>query len=693
MRRLAASAGAAVAILAGASARAGTFDALGDYQIGPDAVASITFDKEPDRYLPSDADPKCMNPMYTVVQKPGAVEGSGYAELRITDGCAERFLFTLPSVQGSYRAGVWMRHGGLDASVVVSYAAGSGLDTLYVTMTPTGRTTSDGWVELASNEFPVDGSKLDRVYLKTVGYAAADAVEVDGFEVERTGPYWAQSDCSGLGDPVCGPEAVCIYNRCILGQVSLPVLPSDTLKNAVVDVLESQMRVFYGGRRSRAIYLPAAITKLEQLRKAKTAWQFWSGWAAAVHALHDWHTDTDMGITGSVGPRHRLNACFIEGDADVSHGAWASDPKYADILVSHVGAADNGGLKAGDRLIAVDGQHPIAWAATLAGVDWGYHVATDPDTYADFVEALGGPFWTGGALVMRYATTITVLRCDPNGTCAGTPETIAVSSLGNAGGGDDVVCDNRPFYHLDPANSPDPNNHRVFGHIYRGAIAGTAPEEAIFGMVWDTLNGGGNPNSPVNSAISAAITDWEANARGVILDHRAGNGGTLDAASNMTRLVRPKGVAGIMRAPIEVAGYDGPNDAAEGLAIYNGNRGLVYNMGADDWAMGLPVALIIHRDGSASDYMPFAMKGAPNTRLFGPHATAGAFSTFIEFSSWGGLYYQYGSGDTIGPDGSAQIGHGVVPDEIILPKQSDLLAGKDTLFEAALAWVRKELKP
>ena len=35
----------------------------------------------------------------------------------------------------------------------------------------------------------------------------------------------------------------------------------------------------------------------------------------------------------------------------------------------------------------------------------------------------------------------------------------------------------------------------------------------------------------------------------------------------------------------------------------------------------------------------------------------------------------------------------LVPDEIVLPKQSDLLVGKDTVYEAALAWVRSELKP
>jgi hypothetical protein len=47
----------------------------------------------------------------------------------------------------------------------------------------------------------------------------------------------------------------------------------------------------------------------------------------------------------------------------------------------------------------------------------------------------------------------------------------------------------------------------------------------------------------------------------------------------------------------------------------------------------------------------------------------------------------------IAADGRALIGHGVVPDVVLLPRESDLLAGRDTLHEAALAWLREELEP
>lgn len=38
-------------------------------------------------------------------------------------------------------------------------------------------------------------------------------------------------------------------------------------------------------------------------------------------------------------------------------------------------------------------------------------------------------------------------------------------------------------------------------------------------------------------------------------------------------------------------------------------------------------------------------------------------------------------------------GHGVEPDFVVLPLQSDLMDGKDTVYDAALAWVRQGLKP
>lgn len=672
-------------------ARAGEFDGLGEYHAASGAAAYFDFETEPDRYFPSDADAKCEPLMFAPVVADDAVDGSGYVRLDTLPGCAERFQVTLPTEQASYRASVWTRHGVLDGNFVIVYAEGSGLDRVDALLAPTGRTTSDGWVELATNDFSVDGALVDHAYIRVSTYASVAGVDLDALEITPSGVFSPQRDCAGISDPACTAEEVCIDNRCMAGGLSVPPLPPDALRNEVVDVLEAKARLFYGGRRSRELYLSHALDAMEQMRTAATAYRFWNAWATGIHRLHDWHTDTYGGPHAIRGSTHRLNACFFEGDADVSHGAWPKDAKYADILVSHSGPGA-AGLKAGDRLVAVDGLHPIAWATQLASIDWGFHVATDPDNFADYAEGLGGPPWSGGAFIQRYATNLTVIRCDDKGQC-GAPETIAVTDLPDGGGGPDVACDNRPFYHLDPADSPDPEKHYVFGSFFRGPIAGTTPEEGIRGLVWDTLYGGGDPNSNVNQAIAAALADFKANAHGVILDHRAGNGGTIDTVSAFTSLVRPPATGFVNRIPIEIAGVGGPTTVAEGLAQFaefEATTGVA--VGAVDWAQSLPVALILHRDGSASDYFPFAMKGAPHVRIFGPHATAGAFSTYIQFSTTG-LGFQLGSGDTLSPTGETMIGYGAVPDVILLPRQSDLLAGKDTLFEAALGWVRSELAP
>lgn len=672
------------------SARASTFDEQGVFVADASASGFEPF-SSPERYLPEDADPSCADPQFTVIEDETlALEGSSFARVAVSDVCAERFVVHVPASQGSYRSSVWIRHGSGEIHLVAKYPDDSGVTTQIAYLAPTGRATSDGWIELASNELPFDGTVEGAIlYLLVSDYAAEDGIDVDALEITSSGTYRDAPSCEGVHDPVCGDDALCVGGTCRLGNPSVPPLPDEAIRDQVVDMMKSRLQVFFGGQWTRQHDLPVALETLDSMRSATSAWKFWNGFATAIHQLHDWHTNINGPIQGGPVPK-RLSACFIEGDADLTRSVAPSDPQYRDILVSHAAETGNAGLHAGDRLVAIDGMHPIAWARSLVDVNWGYHTAPDPTSFADFPEALGGR-----GLIVQFAKTLTVLRCDAAaGTCSDTLETIQVADIENqmSGMGGGLSCDNRPSYHLG-ASSPPPNHH-VFGNVFRGAVDGTTPEEAIYGMVWDTLYGGGDPNSALNTAFKTAIADWKANARGVILDHRAGNGGTIDSPELLTTLVRPAEDAAVYLMPIETAGYEGPTDATEGILLFNQNRANVaYHVGADDYAADLPVALIIHRDGSASDYLPFGMKGAPKTRIFGPGPTAGAFSTFIQFYYWGSLSFQFASGDTITKDGAPLIGHAVMPDEIVQQKQSDLIHGVDTIHEAALAWVRQELRP
>ncbi|MBW2456761.1 MAG: hypothetical protein JRI68_19750, partial [Deltaproteobacteria bacterium] len=380
------------------------------------------------------------------------------------------------------------------------------------------------------------------------------------------------------------------------------------------------------------------------------------------------------------------SACFIEGDANTSAGSWPKHHKFRDLLVSHTGYSGNHGIGQGDRLVAVDGQHPFDWALGLQAVRWSLWRANDNQVFSELAEHMRG-------MILDHATTFSILRCSTlTGLCSDVPETFVVADLPDDTG-NQVRCDNRPFYHFTSGSNPSPE-HNVGYNFFQGRIADTTAQEAIYGLLWDTLYGGGDPNGHVNQHIKDAYTDFKQNARGVILDHRAGNGGTVDGAETATILVRPPETMLVMVSPNELAGFDGPDTPAEGIALFEKYQSMYpMEVGSSSYDPDMPVALLLHRDGSASDFMPFGMKGAPKLKIFAQGPTAGAFSTYYQYVYWGGISWRMATGDSIASDGRALIGHGVAPDVVVEQKQSDLLAGKDTVHEAGLAWVRDNLKP
>ena len=176
----------------------------------------------------------------------------------------------------------------------------------------------------------------------------------------------------------------------------------------------------------------------------------------------------------------------------------------------------------------------------------------------------------------------------------------------------------------------------------------------------------------------------------MILDHRSGNGGTILGPMILWSFAVPSHASDVY--------FDRPfgdpdiPTVAEGLAIFQKALalGLVEYAGGSS-PSSMPVALLTTRDVSASDWLPYGMKGAPNVKHFAPYETNGGFSTRYAFGYWLGISYVMAVGDTFGPEGHTLNGTGVSPDVVVLPKQSDLLVGKDSVYEAALAWVRQEL--
>ncbi len=337
----------------------------------------------------------------------------------------------------------------------------------------------------------------------------------------------------------------------------------------------------------------------------------------------------------------------------------------------------------GDRLLSVDGVHPVEWARSLINTDFGYWSASNHSTEAEAVSRLPG-------LISRFADHIDVLRCDASTkTCAAQPETISITDLpasppGTSAG---IGCDNRPVLHVPGTPKSHPQ-----GGFFSGIVDESDAQEAIYGLAWSSLNAGGQ--SSIGPLLEGAVAEWRQKARGVILDHRTGYGGTNLGPPIIWNFVRNP-------TPLDVFLFrrrsedTGPASLAEGKAIFDEllAAGKVESAGGNDPVLDVPVALLVHLDGSASDWLPLGMKGAPKARIFGPYSTAGAFSTLFDFSYWSALGYSIAVGDTIDASGQTRNGFGVVPDEVVVPLQSDLLSGKDTVYDAALAWVRTELKP
>jgi hypothetical protein len=177
------------------------------------------------------------------------------------------------------------------------------------------------------------------------------------------------------------------------------------------------------------------------------------------------------------------------------------------------------------------------------------------------------------------------------------------------------------------------------------------------------------------------------------MDHRQGHGGTMVTADILISFSRQGAVplASLFR---NRAADEGPQTLEEGKELFLKIRGYAgIHVGSNAPQVHIPVAFLTTWDVSASDFLPYLMKGASQVRLFGPGPTMGAFGTFFQYSYWGGLRWSLGAEDSLTPEGITLCGRGVDPDEVVFPKQSDLLEGKDTVHEAAVHWLRKEIEP
>lgn len=662
----------ALACFVPAPALAGSFDTEGRFSFAQDAVYTQDFEQD----LPRPEGEGSL----TVVDE-GALLGERVLALGAFEGVD--LPVELPKGASNYRVRVWVR-GDLIGTLEIRYGDNPhpGVDEI-TALYPTGRMTSDGWVEVGNDAVPIDGTRQASV---TVGFFAPSGGAVDALELrieralapnERSG-----AACSGPIDPVaCGPSQVCQFGQCRHVRGWVPPIPAN--RDDVAAYLAARIELLFGPFLERQIDLPHARVALARMATAGNKWSYWNAFTLAVRLLRDGHTGTSSLADFVLENEKPLGLCFIEGEADLSWAQAPADDTFLDVLVSHTGKDRNLGLVRGDRLLRVDGKHPIDWARGLTEHHWSLGTTSDRDTHAELAEQLR-------SLVARYARTIEVVRCDPASSTCGAPETIDLATLPPITPDEPferIQCDNRPLRHL--ADSPADHIPAGGSKVYFGQLVESDADERIWGAEWDSLYTSGNDG--VAPGLKAAVAAFEAEARGVVLDHRTGNGGTILGPDILWRFAVP-------RRPVS-AYFDRQRAEDEMPSVFEGYQAFQVGLsrGMADFAGSntpttLPVALLITRDVSASDWLPLGLKGAsPNVRIFGPFETNGAFSTRYYFGYWLGITYSMATGDTFDPGGRTLNGRGVEPDVVVRPRQSDLLVGRDSVFEAALAWIREEL--
>lgn len=100
-----------------------------------------------------------------------------------------------------------------------------------------------------------------------------------------------------------------------------------------------------------------------------------------------------------------------------------------------------------------------------------------------------------------------------------------------------------------------------------------------------------------------------------------------------------------------------------------------------------PVAILIDGlSGSASECFTGGMQALGRVRVFGEPSMGQALpALFSRLPNGDVLIHAYG--DFVTADGTRLEGRGVIPDEVIAATRSDLLAGRDAVLDAALAWM------
>lgn len=643
-----------------------------------------------------------------------AVEGSHALRLNTTGLLLRDDALFQKVKDGKFEVTYWTRADGSRGELQVFYgkdATALGYSAFAsVRGIPTGRETSDGWVEFVAG--PLEGSIWGvpvagiTITQSRVGRGKTTSFLVDALEVRRLpGTTQPALVCTQDNvDDVCGAEGDCMFGHCVSSTVTWGLLPSASQAKDIADRWTYFASRLIGDRNAAAYGRTTfAETTKDLPTTAKSSRQFFGALNRLVNGLRDNHTSfgspTNFSTFApqlSYATSSVLGACFGVVDKDLAGGGLG----YA-VFQATESPLTKKPLRRGDFVVAIDGKDPKAWVDAI----WPrFARAMSNDPSSDW-----GPSANDlSRLIALRASNVTLSRCASKTACgdadretftidlhpivydaivSGTPDDVSASILCSQRFSDTVPND---------GNSGDGSEDPVYTTI------GSDGETRI---QFDGFVANGNWEASFTKAFASRPAE-------VLMDARMGHGGVLTAVQHLLDILRsksdPMGVLMLGRGTYE---FTDPSWIFTDLQSCGGSSGNSFwlcmqanasgsfTSNADPTGVASRVAWLNTYDVSANDFMPRLLKGRANFKIFAPHPTSGAFGAIISLPpqgyGWSGGSIQiqdsrFSTDLSTIADKRWESGHGVEPDVVVAEKLSDAIDGVDTIVETAKAWLKSQ---
>ncbi|MBX2810482.1 MAG: hypothetical protein KTR25_01675 [Myxococcales bacterium] len=569
---------------------------------------------------------------------------------------------------------------------------------------PTGKATSDGWVELSTG--PVDVQLTAGVHARVIQILDAKLTHgrsanrrvlegfhlVDALEIIDHGPvqFGGEVSCNRAKEAeVCG-DGLCLWGRCVDPVPVLGTVPHNKVRNDYLGRQVFRLQAFAGSRRLQEILQTSGGSTLQRLKKESKAIPYWTQLRHTYDQLQDGHIKEPEWNSRASNPP---GACIHLGEVDL-----LSEEPSQGYLVYRTDDQHPVGklLLPGDVLIEIDNL-PIDDWLQLASRDLRYSGDSRGRKFILAPQLLVAALQSGSLLSFK--------RCPiPSGCTEDDTETIIIDTSehiaslreGQRPGwftSSSLRCD----FRFASSISQNANNHT--GIAGPGRVQ-AADEDNIRTLLINDLLATGEWLEDLNRA----LTDIPTN---VILDQRSGRGGSLSgvlriSAPFMSRGFQPQVhiIPWIIEPEFQPQDFDTLLQCATEPVAQCGNyiQFTFQDPIIEARSPSTKMAILNGLDVSANDYLTKLLKARTtgNTRVFGAVPTYGAFGPIYQLprlineDSGGSIQLQ----DTLFHSTAKSspldflTGRGIEPDEVILQRQSDALSNNDTLVQAARNWLQ-----